>query len=303
MKQNHPSVAMFNANALPITMSPIKPVDRLLQHQQGATLIELMVGITIGLLVVVVAMAALMTSRGISSTVSESTSLQQQAAYAFRVIGQQIRQAGGLELNLNPSIVLTPASGADPAMGPVAFDSPDPTGVRPPFNRASSTITADDTPSFTVGYQNYTEVLGAAPTPASMLRDCLGQNKLTAGVPDNPVLTSTFQRDSAKNELVCTGTGGAGGQQAIIGNVTDMKVRYVQQAPGTTSLQYLADASAVSNWSSIYAVEVCLELSGTEPIPDAGAKYTNCSGTETSYGGHLKMVFRNVYQLRSQGQI
>ena len=85
-----------------------------------------MVGIAIGLLVVAVAMGALMASRGISGTVSEATSMQQQAAYAFRVIGQQIRQAGSLELNLNPSIALVPASGANPAMSPVAFDAPDP---------------------------------------------------------------------------------------------------------------------------------------------------------------------------------
>ena len=38
----------------------------------------------------------------------------------------QIRQAGSMELNLNPNIALTPASGANPAMSPVAFDAPDP---------------------------------------------------------------------------------------------------------------------------------------------------------------------------------
>ena len=58
--------------------------------QRGVTLIELMVGITIGLLTVAVAMGALMVSRGISGTVNDASNIQQQAAYAMRVIGLQV---------------------------------------------------------------------------------------------------------------------------------------------------------------------------------------------------------------------
>lgn len=276
-----------------------------LVDQKGVTLIELMVGIAIGLLVVAVALGALMVSRGITGTVSEATLLQQQAAYAFRVIGQQIRQAGSMELNLNPSIVLAPASGANPAMSPVAFDAPDPTGARPPFVRASSTLTGTTTPlSFTVGYQNYTEATVAA-SDTSLLRDCLGQNPALAAsgsLGTTPVLLSQFERDTTKNELVCTGSG-SGGKQAIIGNLTDMQVRYVEQAPGTTTLKYLPSNPLPSNWNNIYAIEVCLELTGTEPVSTPSATYKNCSGADTSYGDRIKMVFRNVYQIRSQGQI
>ena len=278
---------------------PARPVAR----QQGVTLIELMVGIAIGLMVVAVALGALMASRGITGTVSEATALQQQAAYAFRVIGQQIRQAGSIELNLNPSIVLTPASGANAAMSPVAFDAPDP--ARKPFVRTSSTINGATTPlSVTVGYQNYTEATVAA-SDTSMLRDCLGQNPALAAsgsLGATPVLTSKFERDTTKNELLCTGAGSSG-KQALIGNVTDMQVRYVEQAPGTTTLKYLPSSPLPSNWSNIYAIEVCLELTGTEQVPTSGATYKNCSGTDTSYGDRLKMVFRNVYQIRSQGQV
>ncbi len=274
-------------------------------HQQGVTLIELLVGITIGLMVVAVALVALMTSRGITGTVSEATSMQQQAAYAFRVIGQQIRQAGSMELNLNPTIVLAPATGADPAMSPVAFDAPDPTGARPPFIRASSTLTGGTTPlSFTVGYQNYTEATVAA-SDTSLLRDCLGQNPaLSTGgsLGATPVLTSKFERDATKNELACTGAGSSG-KQALIGNVTDMQVRYVEQAAGTTTLKYLPSSPLPSSWNNIYAIEVCLELTGTESVSTPGATYKNCSGANTSYGDRLKMVFRNVYQIRSQGQV
>ena len=50
------------------------------RKQQGLTLVELMVGIAIGLLVIAVAMGSLMVSRGISGTVSDASAIQQQAA-------------------------------------------------------------------------------------------------------------------------------------------------------------------------------------------------------------------------------
>ncbi len=283
--------------------------DRHRRQQRGVTLLELMVGIAIGLIVVAVAMVALMTSRGITGTVSDATLLQQQASYAFRIIGQQIRQAGSLELSLAPSMV--PASGVDAAMSPVAFDPPDPTGARAQFDRASSTVTVTSasSPNFTVGFQNYAETVAptppaSLPTSGILLRDCLGQNPVASGstTPTYAVLTSKFERKASTNELVCTGRGSTGAQ-AIIGNVTDFQTRYVQQVPNTATLKYISDASTITQWSSIYAIEVCLELTGSEETPTPAATYINCSGTETSYGNRLKMVFRNVYQIRSQGQV
>ncbi|MNR60385.1 hypothetical protein D3C85_1818460 [compost metagenome] len=53
----------------------------------------------------------------------------------------------------------------------------------------------------------------------------------------------------------------------------------------------------------MYALEVCLELSGTEAIATPDMQYTNCAGTATAYGNRMRMVFRNVYQIRSQGQL
>lgn len=273
-------------------------------HSRGVSLVDLLIGIALGLVVVAVAMVALMTSRSITGTVSEASTMQQQAAYAFRVMGQQLRQAGSLELNLAPAIV----PGADPnsAMSPVAFDPPDPAGVRTQFNRGASTLsgTGTTTPSFTVGYQNYVEAVTPvdAPVTAALLRDCLGRNSVTSGVPDAAVLVSRFARDADSNELVCTGTG-SDTVRAIIGNVTEMRVRYLVQNAGTTNMQYVADPANVAAWNNVYALEVCLELSGTEVVSMPDAQYTNCSGTATSYGNRLRMVFRNVFQIRSQGQL
>ena len=88
-------------------------------RQHGVTLIELMVGIAIGLLTIAVAMGALMVSRGVSGTVSDASSIQQQGAFAMRVIGLQLRQAGSLRLNLNPGIV----TAAEPYLAPAVFET------------------------------------------------------------------------------------------------------------------------------------------------------------------------------------
>ncbi len=280
------------------------PARRSPAYSRGVSLVDLLVGIALGLVVVAVAMVGLMTSRGITGTVSEASVMQQQAAYAFRVMGQQLRQAGSLELNLSPAIM----PGADPnsAMSPVAFDPPDPAGARAQFNRSTSTLAGTGTtaPSFTVGYQNYVEPVTpvAAPVTAALLRDCLGRNTVTSGVPDAAVLVSTFARDADTNELTCTGTGSTT-RRPIISNVTDMRVRYLVQNPGTTNLRYFADPANVGAWNNVYALEVCLELSGTEAISTPDAQYTNCVGSLASYGNRLRMVFRSVYQIRSQGQL
>lgn len=273
--------------------------------QRGVTLIELMVGIALGLMVVAVASVALMSTRSITGTVSESTTLQQQASYAFNVIGRQIRQAGSIELNLNPNFSMG-ASGTFTAMEPVAFDAPDPTGARPTFNRNASTVTGTSTPTLLVGYQNYIEKIVNPSNPAqtiteSLLRDCLGQNPGKANPALAPVISSQFQRNTSTNELACVGTG-ATAAQPIIENVTDFRVRYALQPTGAVNMQYTTDPATIANWGSVYAVEVCLEFTGTQPIGGLnGQTYKNCAGNDTSYGERLKMVFRSTYQLRSQG--
>ena len=78
-----------------MTSLPLRNINfsmRAKSFQRGMSLIELMVGLAIGLLTISVALGALMVSRGVSGTVTDASQLQQQASYAFRVMGQQIRQ-------------------------------------------------------------------------------------------------------------------------------------------------------------------------------------------------------------------
>ena len=186
--------------------------------QRGVTLLELMVGIVIGLLVVAVAMSALMVSRGISGTVSDASSIQQQAAYAMRVIGQQLRQAGSIRLNLDPGLVVTESA----YLAPVAFESKAvASGTNLSFDPTTDTLTGTATPvALTAGYRRYAEPVFINTAVQSLSRNCLGSD-----ASNDEILRSTFTLDG--KELKCAGNAAAA--QAIVQNVANFQVRYLLQ--------------------------------------------------------------------------
>ena len=75
----------------------------------------------------------------LAGTVSDASQLQQQAAYAFRVMGQQLRQAGSLRLNLAAQKL--PAATID-AADPVAFET-----KSTDFDPTVNTLAGKDSPT------------------------------------------------------------------------------------------------------------------------------------------------------------
>ncbi|RMA61259.1 type IV pilus assembly protein PilW [Acidovorax sp. 100] len=289
-------------------------------QQRGVTLIELMVGIVIGLLVVAVAMGALMVSRGISGTVSDASAIHQQGAYVMRVIGQQLRQTGSLYLNPNP----TGGSNAD-VLSPVAFEiKAAAVSGGNSFAQESTLAGASDT--VTTGFRRYADnVFMVAGTPASGASaatfgtDYLARN--CVGAPGNSstdqLIESIFSFDSAKSELQCRGNG-VTTPQPIVQNVAQFQALYVVQTTDAagSKVQYtkgsdMPAAATDPTWRRVQGIQVCLVLYGSEPINmPAGSTYTDCSGTSvdmTTLAGTRKnrmhLVFRNTFQLRSQGLI
>lgn len=275
--------------------------------QRGVTLIELMVGVAIGLLVVAVAMGALMVSRGVSGTVSDASGIQQQAAYAMRVIGLQLRQAGSLYLNPNP----TNAASDNVLTAPVAFETTAPaSGAANGFDPATHTLSgASDPVTLTVGYRRYKEPVHANAAEQALARNCTGG---PANTSEDQRVESVFQLNGS--DLRCAGNGA--GAQPIVQNVANFQVRYLLQdlsELGNAKIQYVAAGAVGSaNWSRVQAVEVCLVLYGVEPIDmPSGSTYTDCDGStkvdmSTLTGERARrmhIAFRNVFQLRSQGLI
>ena len=237
--------------------------------QGGFTLLELLVGMFIGLIITGVALGTLMLTRATSSTISEVAQLQQQAAYALQIMGNHIRQTGSYELQsaLNSTTAFT---FTDYPTGFTRFDGSNGSGSNP------------DT--FTIGTQ----------TPAGGARDCKGAN-----VTDDE-FTTTFSLTKTDANLRCNSSV-KNEAQAIIENVTDFQVwyrNYEIDAVGNYSFQRQEAPRPLTATRGVAAIEICLELKGSEKLPKTDTKYTNCQGEEKEIGENLRRVFRNVYSVR-----
>ena len=273
--------------------------------QSGVTLIELMVGIAIGLMVVAVAMGALMVSRSVSGTVSDASDIQQQAAYAMRVIGAQVRQAGSLRINLDYQ-----PNTAEPHLAKVAIETNAAAsgGVGKDFDPSRDTIRGAAA-SMTVGYRRYVETVTNPVKPSTpeetLARNCVG----SPGDANDQRLESAFVYNATNATLSC-GDGTAA--QPIIQNVANFEVRYMLQDNSTSGdskiKRVLAADVPATDWSKVQGIEVCLVLYGNEAIDmPSPSYYTDCDDKTkdmTALTGararRMHLVFRNVFQLRSQ---
>lgn len=258
------------------------------RRQRGLGLLELMVGLALGLLVVAAGLGSIIVSRVLSSTVGEASTMQQQAAYAFRVMGQQIRQSGGR--------MLKPAADAT-EYG--VFDESPTLSSHVPVQGKSAPGASDY--ALELVYQNTEDrsypLVSGAPQMQPLLRNCLGESVSAATA---AVVSSKFKLDGPN--LVCAGTGTP---QVVISGVTAMQVRYLVQPDtgGATQEFIYAPAESMTSpqdWLRVYAVEVCLELVGSEPIDTAGASYTRCDKTQATRGDRLHMVFRNTFFIHNR---
>lgn len=268
------------------------------RRQTGMTLVELMVALFLGLLIIGMALTTILISRNLAATTSDVSALQQQAAYAFRVLGEQIRQVGSPELDLGLTNV---------PLDRVAF-LVDYDNIGQIIGGSDNN---DDDGYLVTGYRNYAETLidpdDADDTiEASLFRDCLGEASSGKLVNSSFKLRPASGTDST-GRLVCTGSGGT--EQEIIRNVSDFQVRYLQQSGAARSQPTIKRVAAPEtddpvSWSRIIAVEVCLDLVGDERIDIPGSQeYQGCSDAAESYEGRTHMVFRNIFQIRSQGLV
>jgi type IV pilus assembly protein PilW len=257
-------------------------------HQSGMSLIELMVGLAIGLVVVIAAMGSVVYTRTASSVMGESTRLQQDAATAFRIIGHATRQAGARRL-------------VDIEEGAVSFN-PQYEGISVDQNTwRPITLTGADGASnkpdtLNIDRDNTVPAQGAA-SPANIDSvDCLGET-----VPAQFSARSTFSVDEAM--LKCEGSGSSVGRHALVPGAEDFQIWYgLREGNG---LRYTT-ASALSQlfpapWNQVETLRVCLRLAGEQTnLPSAPIK--GCQGETIQNDGRLRRVFFRVFKLRNAGR-
>ena len=259
-----------------------------LKFQAGLTLIELMIGLAVGLLVVAVATVSLLGSRSVTGAVSDISGIQQQAAYVMRTFGTQLRQAGSLYLDLGLD-----ADGDGEITSATAFQ------LR--GNSEQAITEAEGTGAITIQYTGYEEPTFANAGPIS--RNCLGApGSIPAGTTAS--IESIFTLNGT--DLRCN-------DQPIAQNVAAFEVRYLLQGTDQDDPTMLyTNREGVADWNQVQGVEVCLVLFGTERIDlPEGASYTGCDGSTAvnittlaaPRTNRMHYVFRNVFQLRSQGLV
>jgi len=242
-------------------------VSMRVQRCRGASLIELLAGLTIGLMVIAGAIATLEISRTISTSVSDLSQLQQQGSYALRIIGMQMRQAGSVEAVLDTDNGLYSFTGS--ALPTPAVLGIDGSGTK--------------TDAVSISYQ---PALKSSPG-----RDCLGE------------LANGLRADSRffvqNTELRCQTSGK---NQALIANVADFQVWYrVRSALMTTQRMTATQVEKAALWGSVKSIEVCLHLVGNDAGHLDSKSFTGCQNEVGPRNGRIHLVFRNVFDLRSQG--
>lgn len=278
--------------------------------QGGASLIELMVGLTIGMLVVLAATSTVMVTRQGSSTVSDRYRLTMAGNNAMRILSGTIRQAGSMEFEqpggINGAVKFTSPAVNRGSAGGVAI--------------VSGTEGSASPDTLTVSYQQRGSIDATGTSYVSEVSsDCLGNGAGLPAIGTPPErIDNLFQVTDV--ELRCNGTRGVAGTvidtaQALVGDntrpteevaVVDFQVRYlVQNATGGTRL---VDASAIATdativllggWAAVSAVEVCLHLRGVRSDYPT-SNFTDCAGNSVANGGRLQQVFRNTYRLRNK---
>lgn len=259
-------------------------------RQAGFTLVELLVALIIGMLVVLAAVASMLGTRSTAMTGEDVNALHQSSALAFRLLGQQIRQAGYIPID---------------ATEPLYYFN---------FNADRNTNLAGEPAFFAIKGEeslgrsmNDRLKIGYAPNP-DYFKDCLGQGaKSAAGDAYDPasptaadnvrVITSEFS--VANGVLRCQGSGNAA-PQPIIDGVERFDVMYgIGAAAGSEQVARYVTADDVASFNQVRTVRVCLQLAGSSRN-NPGGSYTDCDGeSRASSDGRLRRVYTAVFALRN----
>lgn len=249
-------------------------------NQRGVSLLELLIGITIGLLVTLAAVGSLVFTRTAATTVSDTVRLQQDAAVAMRMIGRQLKQVGAFPLQ----------DAAAGGAGRVQFF----TGYLGIANEGRSiqgTNGVRDT---------FTTAFSISNDNGALATDCFSQQ---TPAPQTAV-TSTFEV-TADGTFRCRGT--VGDFQPVLNNAENLQIWYA--VPVGANKRYFSanqisnNPALTPNWNEVQGVQVCLQLVGTTTgnptVVDPNV--LDCNGNVMVSDGRIRRAFRQVFNLRNLG--
>lgn len=273
-----------------LTREQYAAIVRCSRAQRGLSLMELMVGLTIGLLVVLAAIGSLTYTQISSTVVGDSSRLQQTADAVFRNLAHNLTQAGAIELE---------ASLGDPAI--VSFSTRY-TG----FDAARPySIHGDE------GSSNAADTLRVSYQDSGTSVDCLGGRPTP--IPAAANVNNVFFKSATSDDLMCLGWSNISAQ-SIASGVKDFQVWYgvrTGNVPGAETFRFytandmnglppvLVNNVLLNAWTTVRAIRICVHIVG-EKAGNMNASLTDCQGTSTTPSdSFLHRVFWRTYTLRN----
>jgi type IV pilus assembly protein PilW len=259
-------------------------------RQAGFTLVEFLVALIIGMLVVLAAIASMLGTRSAAMTGDDVNALNQSSALAFRLLGQQIRQAGYIPIDATEPLYyfnVNADKNTHLASEPVFF-----------------AIKGEESPGTS---SNDKLKVGYAPNP-DYFKDCLGQRPKRAAsdaydpaIPAaaNNVRLITSEFSVTNDVLKCKGSGNTT-PQPIVDGVERFDLMYgVGAVAGSEQVVRYVTADDVASFNLVRTVRVCLQLAGSSRSNPNGS-YTDCDGaSQTGSDGRLRRVYTAVFALRN----
>lgn len=208
------------------------------RSQQGLSLVELMIAMTLGLIILLAIVAVYLGSRQSFRMQEENARLQETGRFALEIVGRSVRQAGFWNMPINPVATATAFGGV-------------------PINGNNGVAGAAD--SVTVQYD------GLAGE-----RDCEGTQ-----LPANGVVTEVYSIN-ANNELVCEGVDQNNAASPLVGNVEDMQILYGIDTTADQSVDRYQAAPA--NWGRVLSARVCIQARSVNEVSSVPQRFLNCGG-------------------------
>jgi type IV pilus assembly protein PilW len=235
----------------------------------GYTLPELLIGLSLGLMVIAAATAAYGVSRQTWATMAAIDAVHANARMALRKMREHTQIAGAayLDKTASPNTQLS---------GAYSLDQPDLQGVN--GNKADEHVA--------LGHWSNVQA-----------RDCQGNQPVGTQIIRNDFRLNTNKELTCKDLVPSSNT-----YQALAEGVEDFQVRYAQANPAAQTLQWKT-ADQVSAMSQVLAIEVCLRVASITPVNNANNASTasqGCVGETVAADGRLRRVFRRVITLRNR---
>lgn len=301
------------------------------RHLVGFTIVEIMVSLTIGL-VITWAVASLFSATHLTfKTQDNSARSLESGRAAINMLAQHIRQAGFFEMTSNSKV------GSFSAF--LTLEQPSLLSVNgiqgceaKKFNYGASgwpCVAAGDasdvSDSIVIAYQvqpttnasntQVTNLLLPVAGNPSVGRDCLGGDPTSAPVANlkGIVAINYFYIDKAKSRLMCRGNSSTTAL-SIADGVEDLQIQYGVNPDtqlSTSTVSYVA-ASAVTNWSQVVSVRLCVQtlskLSANSKTGGSSVDYSTLTGKDcrgrdwssTYSDGALRKAYWTTITVRNQ---